>query len=238
MVIWDSDENSKRLALVFELMDKNLYEYILGRKEPLNPLRVKSIIYQVLKALHQMHRMGIFHRDIKPENILLKGDQIKLADFGSCKGCFSPHPHTEYISTRWYRPPECLVTNGYYNGAMDIWAVGCVLFEIITFDPLFPGDNEVDQINKIHEVIGTPPSHVMDRFKKHYSNEMPLSFPPMEGFGLEKLLPGESPECLDLLKKMLTYESDRRITTAQALIHPYFIEVMDPEIREDLSKNM
>jgi renal tumor antigen len=91
-----------------------------------------------------MHRNGIFHRDIKPENILYMGDHIKLADFGSCKGMYSEHPYTEYISTRWYRAPECLMTDGYYDYKMDIWGTGCVMFEIIALFPLFPGRNELD----------------------------------------------------------------------------------------------
>ena len=62
-----------------------------------------------------MHKNGIFHRDIKPENILMKDDFVKLIDFGSCRGVFSKQPYTEYISTRWYRPPECIFSDGYYN---------------------------------------------------------------------------------------------------------------------------
>lgn len=103
-----------------------------------------------------MHRKGIFHRDIKPENILIKGNLVKVADLGSCKGRHSPAPYTDYISTRWYRAPECLMTDGYYNEKMDIWGFGCVLFELITKKPLFPGKDELDQIHKIHNIIGTP----------------------------------------------------------------------------------
>jgi len=101
-------------------------------------------MYQLLKSLDHMHSNGIFHRDIKPENILLLNDKVKLADFGSCKGMYSEHPYTEYISTRWYRAPECLLTDGYYDYKMDLWGVGCVMFEIIGLFPLFPGDNELD----------------------------------------------------------------------------------------------
>lgn len=111
-----------------------------------------------------MHKRGIFHRDIKPENILLLNDQIKLADFGSCKGIYSEHPYTEYISTRWYRAPECLLTDGYYDQKMDIWGVGCVLFEISSLFPLFPGTNELDQIHRIHNILGTPDKTVLERF--------------------------------------------------------------------------
>jgi renal tumor antigen len=91
-----------------------------------------------------MHRNGIYHRDIKPENILISGEIVKLADLGSCWGIYSKPPFTEYISTRWYRSPECLLTDGYYNHKMDYWGVGCVFFEILTLTPLFPGANELD----------------------------------------------------------------------------------------------
>lgn len=65
-------------------------------------------------------------------------------------------PFTEYISTRWYRAPECLLTDGYYGFKMDLWSVGCVFFELATLRPLFPGANEVDQLAKIHGVLGVP----------------------------------------------------------------------------------
>lgn len=101
---------------------------------------------------------GIFHRDVKPENILIKVSAIpsfavemgemfpsrlltshrsvqqnclKLGDFGSCRSIYSKPPHTEYISTRWYRAPECLLTDGYYSFKMDMWSAGCVFFEIM-----------------------------------------------------------------------------------------------------------
>ena len=84
-----SDEPTGRLALVFELMDMNMYEAIKGRRHYLPEPRVKYYMYQVLKAIDHMHRNGIFHRDIKPENILLTEDRVKLADFGSCRGVYS-----------------------------------------------------------------------------------------------------------------------------------------------------
>ena len=96
-------------------MEMNMYEAIKGKRTPLPESRVRSMMYQVLKSIDHMHRNGIYHRDIKPENILITGDVVKLADFGSCRGIYSKPPFTEYISTRWYRPPECLLTDGYYN---------------------------------------------------------------------------------------------------------------------------
>lgn len=122
------DQPTRRLALVFELMDMNIYELIRGRRQYLQEQRIKNYMYQLLKSMDHIHRNGIFHRDIKPENILITDDELKLADFGSCRGIYSKQPYTEYISTRWYRAPECLLTDGFYNYKMDMWGVGCVFF--------------------------------------------------------------------------------------------------------------
>ena len=112
-------------------MDCNMYEYIKGRKKYLDPSLVKYYIYQLLKAVEHMHRNGIFHRDIKPENILILNDHVKLADFGSCKGMYSEMPFTEYISTRWYRPPEYLLTDGYYGHQVSSYTIILELTKII-----------------------------------------------------------------------------------------------------------
>ncbi len=85
-------------------------------------------------------------RDIKPENILIIDECLKLADFGSCRGIYSKQPYTEYISTRWYRAPECLLTDGYYTHKMDMWGVGCVFFEV----RLMSSCNSVDQKRAKH----------------------------------------------------------------------------------------
>ena len=134
---------------------------------------------------HHACSKGIFHRDIKPENILVRGDIhtvpipfpnanpaspyhlttsfpiVKLADFGSCRGIHSKMPYTEYIATRWYRSPECLLFDGVYTYKMDVWGIGCVFFELVTKVPLFPGDDEVDQLHKIHHVLGTPSDRLL-----------------------------------------------------------------------------
>ena len=91
-----------------------------------------------------MHKNGIFHRDIKPENIMMKDDRIKIIDFGSCRGIYSKQPFTEYIATRWYRPPECLLSEGFYNSKMDLWAYGCLFYELLTLKTLFKGKDELD----------------------------------------------------------------------------------------------
>lgn len=118
-------------------MEMNLYDAIKNRTTYLSLSKIKKYMYNVLKAIDYMHKRHFFHRDIKPENILLKNDLVKVADLGSCKGSFSQHPYTEYISTRWYRAPECLMTDGHYDAKMDVWGLGCVMFELIALQPLF-----------------------------------------------------------------------------------------------------
>ncbi|XP_076979726.1 MAPK/MAK/MRK overlapping kinase isoform X2 [Tamandua tetradactyla] len=124
------DRKSGSLALICELMDMNIYELIRGRKHPLSERKIMHYMYQLCKSLDHMHRNGIFHRDVKPENILIKQEVLKLGDFGSCRSVYSQQPYTEYISTRWYRAPECLLTDGYYSYKMDLWSAGCVFYEI------------------------------------------------------------------------------------------------------------
>ena len=205
-------------------MDMNLYEAIEGRKKYLPEKKAKYWIYQTLKALECMHKNGIFHRDIKPENILLLKNKVKLADLGSCKGIYSKPPFTEYISTRWYRSPECLLTDGYYNYKMDIWGVGCVFYELLTLEPLFPGDDEIDQVNKINYILGSPPDDLFEKFVKNSAHRNEFNFEYQKGIGIQRYLGHVSPDVVDLVGKMLIYEPDLRPTARECLNHECFKE--------------
>ncbi|XP_014447688.1 MAPK/MAK/MRK overlapping kinase isoform X2 [Tupaia chinensis] len=203
-------------------MDMNIYELIRGRRHPLSEKKIMRYMYQLCRSLDHMHRNGIFHRDVKPENILIKQDVLKLGDFGSCRSVYSKQPYTEYISTRWYRAPECLLTDGFYTYKMDLWSAGCVFYEIASLQPLFPGANELDQISKIHDVIGTPARKTLSKFKQ--SRAMSFDFPFKKGSGIPLLTTSLSPQCLSLLRAMVAYDPDDRIAAHQALQHPYFQE--------------
>jgi hypothetical protein len=202
----------------------------------LNPQLIKSYMWQLMKSLDHMHKKGIFHRDIKPENILIEsstdiGRGLKLADFGSCRGIYSKQPYTEYISTRWYRAPECLLTDGYYGPEMDLWGAGCVMFEITSLYPLFPGSNEVDQISRIHKVLGTPSQEVLQKFKSKGASHISFDFPQQKGLGIPQLIPHAPADGVELMVKLLKYDASERISAREAMRHPYFRDIREQEAR-------
>lgn len=107
---------------------------------------------------------------------------------------------------------------------MDIWGVGCVFFEMLSLFPLFPGNNEKDQVHKIHNILGTPQKEILDRFQK-YASHMDFNFPESVGTGIKQLIPHVSADCQELISKLLTYNPDERMTARQALNSPYFKEL-------------
>lgn len=110
-----------------------------------------------------------------------------------------------------------------YGSGMDIWGAGCILFELTTLYPLFPGADEVDQINRIHRVLGTPSASVLAKLKKHASTQANFSLKQHSGIGLSKLLPGAKKHCMDLLTQSVEYDAAKRISSKDAIQHPYFV---------------
>lgn len=237
-----------KVIFVFELMDMSLYDYLRTKRKGLSECRVRNYLYQMLTGLEHLHTHGLFHRDIKPENILIKfpsilysplsqtipNELVKLGDLGSIRGIFSQPPYTEYISTRWYRSPECLLTMGHYGSKMDVWAAGCVFYEMLTLKPLFPGCNEVDQLYKIHQVLGTPSIQYLNRLKTQSQNC--ISFPRLKGCGLDVLLPFLTRSGRNILRLMIEYDADKRTNVKRLLKHSYFDEFRRPSEPERVHK--
>lgn len=175
---------TKELYFIFECMEGNLYQLIKSRKgRPLAGGLVASIYRQVVEGLRHIHQSGYFHRDMKPENLLVTTTGladysptsplitqpahlappekdvmviVKIADFGLAREITSQPPYTEYVSTRWYRAPEVLLRSTNYNAPVDMWALGTILAELVNLKPIFPGQTEVDQVQKIVDVQGNP----------------------------------------------------------------------------------
>ncbi|XP_006812174.1 dual specificity tyrosine-phosphorylation-regulated kinase 1B-like isoform X2 [Saccoglossus kowalevskii] len=157
------------LCLVFELLSYNLYDLLRNtnfRGVSLNLTR--KFAQQMCTALLFLAtpELNIIHCDLKPENILLcnpKRSAIKIVDFGS--SCQLGQRIYQYIQSRFYRSPEVLLGIP-YDLAIDLWSLGCILVEMHTGEPLFSGSNEIDQMNKIVEVLGMPPKHILDQAPK------------------------------------------------------------------------
>ncbi|KAL7648356.1 UNVERIFIED_CONTAM: hypothetical protein RMT77_000262 [Armadillidium vulgare] len=210
------------LYFVFEYMKENLYQLMKSSDKYFSEPVVRNIIYQILQGLAFMHKHGYFHRDMKPENLLCMGpDLIKIADFGLAREIRSRPPYTDYVSTRWYRAPEVLLRSTSYGSPIDIWAVGCIMVEVYTFRPIFPGTSEIDQIFKICSVLGTPDKR---EWSEGYAlaQAMNFKFPQFSPTPLSTLIPNASQEALDLMTDMLKWNPAKRPNAQQCLRYPYF----------------
>lgn len=175
-----------------------------------------------------MHKHGYFHRDMKPENLLCMGpDLVKIADFGLAREIRSRPPYTDYVSTRWYRAPEVLLRSTAYSAPIDIWAVGCIMAELYTFRPLFPGNSEIDEIFKICSILGTPDRSEWPEAFKLAAN-MNFKFPQFSPTPLESIITTASREALALMTDMLRWNPAKRPTAQQSLRYPYFLQAQPP----------
>ena len=107
-----------------------------------------------------MHSAGVVHRDLKPSNILVNENcDLKICDFGLAR--IQDAQMTGYVSTRYYRAPEIMLTWQKYDVEVDIWSAGCIFAEMLQGKPLFPGKDHVNQFSIITELLGTPPDDVI-----------------------------------------------------------------------------
>ena len=211
------------LNLVFEYMETDLLELMKSREpNQLSEDQIRDIMHQTLLGLAFMHKYGFFHRDMKPENLLLTGNKIKIADFGLAREIRSVPPYTEYVSTRYYRAPECLLQSTNYNSPIDIWGLGCIMAEMYLHpQPLFCGANEKEVLFRICSVLGTPTYDTWNDGIQQ-ANIIGLKFPTNSGSDLEKIIPGASSEAIDLMKLMLKWDPNKRATAKMLLKHPFF----------------
>uniref|UniRef100_A0A3Q3GKC6 non-specific serine/threonine protein kinase n=1 Tax=Labrus bergylta TaxID=56723 RepID=A0A3Q3GKC6_9LABR len=210
------------LYFVFEYMKENLYQLMKDRTKLFPESVIRNISFQILQGLSFIHKYGFFHRDMKPENLLCMGPElVKIADFGLAREIRSKPPYTDYVSTRWYRAPEVLLRSSTYSSPIDLWAVGCIMAELYTLRPLFPGNSEVDEVFKICQVLGTvkkadwPEGYQL-------ASAMNFRFPQCVPTHLKTLIPNASNEAIVLMKDLLQWDPKKRPTAVQALRYPYF----------------
>ena len=161
------------------------------------------MMYQIVVGLNYIHSNGFFHRDLKPDNILVQKNLIlKISDFGLIREIRSMPPYTEYVSTRWYWAPECILRSWGYNAPVDIFALGAIMAELYMLYPLFPGESELHQFEKTAEVLGTP-SNIEWSDAYWLSDWWGYKMPNIQGKGIHSYLPNASEEGIDLIKRML-----------------------------------
>ncbi|KAL2083434.1 hypothetical protein ACEWY4_021207 [Coilia grayii] len=217
-VIRENDQ----LYFVFEYMKENLYQLMKERTRLFPESAVRNIMFQILQGLAFIHKHGFFHRDLKPENLLCMGPElVKIADFGLAREIRSRPPYTDYVSTRWYRAPEVLLRSTSYSSPIDQWAVGCIMAELYTLRPLFPGSSEVDTIFKICQVLGTPRKNEWPEGHQ-LASAMKFRWPQCVPTSLRSLIPSASADAIQLMKDLLQWDPKKRPTTSQALRYSYF----------------
>jgi len=222
-------KEDKTLLVIMDYMKENLYELMKSRTiKKFSEGQIKYIMYEVIKGIAYMHRYSYFHRDLKPENILVNGDKVKIADFGLAREIRSVPPYTDYVSTRWYRAPECLLKSTNYNSPVDIWALGCIMIELYNLKPIFPGNTEKDTLFKICGVLGVPDSNSPNIMT--LSKKIDFKFPVNIAAGnLSSMIPDASREALDFLSQMLQWDPGNRATASSLLNHSFFTKVSIPD---------
>ena len=239
------DPESRTPAFIFELVESDDHKVLYSK---LTDMDIRYYIFQLLRALHFAHSRGIMHRDVKPHNVMInhKTRHLRLIDWGLAEFY---HPGVSYnvrVASRYYKGPELLVDLQEYDYSLDMWSLGCMLAGMIfRVEVFFHGADNDDQLVKIAEVLG-----MRDYLK--YLQKYDLKDPLVESDKLdtsnieEDHIPFETfiksnnrdtakPEAISLLKGLLRYDHQERLTAEEAMIHPYFDPVRDLIPNEELS---
>lgn len=211
------------LYMVFEYLNMDMKKLMDKKKDVFTPKLIKSYMHQLLDAICFCHTNRILHRDLKPQNLLVDTvGNIKLADFGLARAFNMPmRAYTHEVVTLWYRAPEILLGTKYYATGMDIWSLGCIFAEMIMKRSLFPGDSEIDQLYRIFRTLGTPHENIWPGVTQ--LPDYKANFPRWEKTNIPEVL--VTHEAFDLLKNMLLYVPNERISARNAMFHPYFDDV-------------
>ncbi|GAX83588.1 hypothetical protein CEUSTIGMA_g11013.t1 [Chlamydomonas eustigma] len=224
----------QKLYLVFEYVERNLLEVLEEQPAGLDLEQVRQYICQLVKAVGWCHQQNIVHRDIKPENLLISTaapgcvGKLKLCDFGFARQLPNSRDVdiTDYVSTRWYRSPELLLGSTHYGKEVDMWAIGCIMAELVDGQPLFPGESDIDQLYIIQRLVGqlTLEQHTMFLRNPRFAG---LKFPDMtRPETLDRKFASKLPsQAVDFIKGLLSVEAKYRPSCSQCLQHPYLRDI-------------
>lgn len=239
-----------RLYLVFEFMPMNLLDMLEGHPRGLSLPDARNYLHQLVHAVDWCHQHSVVHRDIKPENLLVDEARglLKLCDFGFSRMLpmgERPAELTDYVATRWYRSPELLLGSTRYGFEVDIWAIGCIMGELLDGAALFPGESDIDQLYVIQTVLGPLTEEQREAFLSCdlYTG---VQLPEVEEdavVGLEakyerKLGGGETAiAAAEFMNGVLAIDSNVRLTAEHCTDHPFFDDVDQPSLdRQQLQR--
>ncbi|KAK2012597.1 hypothetical protein LZ32DRAFT_531904 [Colletotrichum eremochloae] len=221
------------LCISTELLDMNLYEFIKANAFRGFSLKlIRRFTKQMLSSLNLLKQHKVIHCDLKPENILLRHplhSEIKVIDFGS--SCFENEKVYTYIQSRFYRSPE-VILGMTYGMPIDMWSLGCILAELYTGVPIFPGENEQEQLACIMEVFGPPEKHLIEKStrKKLFFDSMGKPRLTVSSKGrrrrpssktLQQVIKCDDEAFLDFLARCLRWDPDRRLKPEEAIHHEF-----------------
>ena len=232
----DVIHTENKLMLVFEYMDKDLKKYMdtRGDRGQLDYITIKSFMQQLLQGVAFCHENRVLHRDLKPQNLLINAKgHLKLGDFGLARAFGIPvNTFSNEVVTLWYRAPDVLLGSRTYNTSIDIWSAGCIMAEMYTGRPLFPGTTNEDQLQKIFRLMGTPSERSwpgISQFPEYKPN-----FQIYATQDLRMILPQVDQVGLDLLSRMLQVRPEMRVSASDALRHPWFQDL--PQLRAQMGQ--
>jgi len=234
-------DNDQDIYLICDYMESDLHAVI--RANILEDIHKQYIIYQLLKSIKYMHSGEMLHRDIKPSNLLLNSDcQVKVCDFGLARSVVQQNDNaqnpvlTDYVATRWYRAPEILLGSTSYTKGVDLWSVGCILGELLSGKPIFPGTSTMNQLDRIMEVTGRPSPEDIEAIKSPFAATMLESLPVSRPRPLNEMFPSATAEALDLLRICMQFNPTKRPSAHQALRHPYVVQFHNAEDEFDCDR--
>jgi len=229
------------IYVISDLMETDIAT-TLKSSQAFTPEHCQFFVYQILRGMKYVHSAQVIHRDLKPRSLLVNSNcDLKICDFGLARVRFAEKdwvcPMTEYVCTRWYRAPEVLCSWTDYSGAIDIWSIACILVEMHTRKPLFPGNNTQHQLDLIIGLLGAPGDEELMKIPNEKCRKFIQSVPRSSGTPFHEAFPDIPAEVHTLISKMMCWDPAARLTVAEALQEPFFENLHCPEdepVREPL----